>query len=541
MKDLKEPATQTAENEAYSKVNCVKDCEGHTPPVEKHNAVEQKDTSPWVSTKSCNRKRSSSVAVQDTEHTPSFPAISRKRTRSKLLEKASASHSHKFFAAKSGLESNQYKKKISSNDMCSVKAGMVNDAENVQNLVFSTEPGVRLEKEPVGDKDRNIETGTRETLRVKLWEILGSVSSPNKHCPSPKCVELHPDQERNEKQSPIEKINLNSDTIESDSQTPVFTKPMARSLTRKKASTKKQSNKTEATKSIRRNECPQKSIFSFRGDKSGRVYDNFDDDSFLSKGNKIGRMSSQVETCQNHKNGNAEERLESGKSRSIPTVENSTAQRTKTSNISSSSGKRNDALFEPKNGTNGNAEERLQSGKSRSISIVENLMVQRNKASNVSSSSGKRNDVVFELKNGTKNNTSPEPPLNAMTDQKDAQQSMQELSTKNQRGYLSNSSLKNKTNSGRDPLDTPYECKPRGCFPKNKQGKLQEQSPADKIFNRTDIRSFKSLLSSKSAECAPELEASVSFNILVAELIKCTCYVSQYYVVVYILLFLNIF
>lgn len=463
-KDLKEPVMQTAENEAYNKVNCVKDCEGHTPLVEKHVAVEQKDTSPWVSTRSCNRKRSSSVAVQDTEHTPSFPATSRRRPRSKLLEKASASHSHKFFAAKGGLESDGCEKKIFGNDICSMEGGKVNNAENVENLVYSTEPGVWLEKEQVEDKDKNIETGGRETLRVKLWEILGSVSSPNKHRPSPKCVELHPDQERDEKKTPIEKINLNSDTIESDSQPPVFTKPVTRTLTRKKASTKKQSNKTEATKSIRRKECPHKRIFSFREDWSGRLYDNYDDDSLLSKGNKIERMSSQVETCQGRKYGNAEERLQSGKSRSI---ENSTAQ--------------------------------------------------RNKASNVSSSSGKRNDVLLEPKNGTKKNASPEPPLNVMADQKDVQQSVHEVSTKNQLGYPSNSPLKNKTNSGQDPSDPPSEFKSRGCLPKSKQGKLQEQSPVDKIFSRKDIRSFKSLLSSKSDECLPnvQLEASVSLHILV--------------------------
>ncbi|KAL8527110.1 hypothetical protein ACS0TY_005108 [Phlomoides rotata] len=457
-KDLKEPVMQTAENEAYSKANCVKDCEGHTPLVEKHIAVEQKDTSPWVSTRSCNRKRSS-VAVQDTEHTPSFPAISRRRPRSKLLEKASASHSHKFFAAKSGLESDECRKKISGNDIFSVEAGKANDAEHVQNLAFSTEAGVQLEKEHLEDKDRKIETGGRETLRVKLWEILGNVSSPNKHCPSPKCEELHPDQERDEKQTPIEKKNLSSDTIESDSQTHVLTKPVTRSLTRKKASTKKQSNKTEATKSIRRKDCPQKSIFSFRGDWPGRLYDNFDDDYLPSKGNKTGRMSSETETCQGRKYGNAEERLQSGKSRSTPTVENST--------------------------------------------------VQRNKASNVSSFTAKRDDVLLEPKGVAKNNTSL-PPLNVMTDQKDVQQSMHEVSTKNQQEYLPNSPLNSKMNFGHDPSDPPSKCKSHGCLPKSKHGKLQEQSPADKIFNRTDIRSFKSLLSSKSAECLPDVQLEAS-------------------------------
>lgn len=474
-KDLNEQVMQIAENETYGKGNCVKDLEGHTPLVEKHVTVEQKDTSPWVSTRSFNPKISSSVAVQDTEHTPSFPATSRTRPRSKLLEKASAAHSLKYFAAKTGLDSGECRQKNSGKDICSMEAGKVNNAEHLENLACSTEPGVQLEKEQVEDKDRTTETGGRETLRMKLWEILGNVSSPNRHCPSSQCVELHPDQERDGKQSPIEKINPNSDTIESDSETHIFRRPMTRSLTRRKASTKNQSNKIEATKStihrkeatkstIHRKECPQKKIFSFRGDWSGRLYDNFNDCSLPSKRNKIVRMSSGMEMYQGRK-------------------------------------------YE-------NAEDRQQSEKSRSITAVEKSIVHGNKVFNATSFNDRRNVVLVEPKSGTKNNTSLESPLNVMTDQKDVEQPMDvEVSKKNQQEDTSISLIKNKRNSVHKPLTPPSKIKSHGCLLKSKQGELHGQSPAEKIFNMKGIRSFKNLLSSKSAEYKPnvQLEPSVSF------------------------------
>lgn len=456
-----EPGLPIAETESHSKRNVVKDREGHTPLKEKHEIVEPKNASPWVSTRSFNPKISSSAAGQDTERTPGFPATRSTRRRSKLLEKASASHSLKFFVAKSGLESDLCRQKNFGKDICSMEAGKVDDAEHMENLVCSTEQGVRLEKEQVQGKDRTTETGGHETLRMKLWEILGNVSSPNKHLPSLHCEDLHLDQERNGKQRPIEKINPNSDTIESDSQTHVLTRPMTRSLTRRKDSTRKQSKKSEATKYIDINDCQRKRILSFKGDRTGGLYDNFNDGSSPCKRKKILGMSSGLETHQGIM--------------------------TKT------------------------VEVRQQPEKSRSVPAVEKLMVRKNKVSNASSRSDRRNDLLVKPKKGSKNNTLFEFPLNAMMDQRDVEQSMDlETSKKNQQEDICDSLLKKKRNSVHDTSTPPSEIKSHGSLLKSNQEELHGQSPAEKIFNTTNIRSVKSLMSPKSAECKPDVQKEPS-------------------------------
>ncbi|PIN20110.1 hypothetical protein CDL12_07207 [Handroanthus impetiginosus] len=462
-KDIKEAMTRIAENET-SKENCVKDCEGHTPLVKKNVTVMQKDTSPWVSTRSINPEKPSSAAVHDTEHTTSFQATDKPRCRSKLLEKASAAHSLKFFAGKTGLEYDECRQKNFSKATHSVGTGKVDNSEHVENLVFSTERGVTPEKEQVQDKDMNTERGGHETLRMKLWEILGNVSSPNKHHPSSQSVESHPDQKRDEKHSPIiEMRNPNSDTIESDSDTNTFRRPITRSLTRKKASTKNYHNKKEATKSsCHRKDIPQKRTFSFKRDWSGTLYSN--DGSLPSKRSKIERKSSGVETHQDHKYEDAEERQQSeNKSRSIPAVQKST--------------------------------------------------VHKNEVSIAKSSNDRRNDLFVEPKIGTYKNISLESPLNVMTDQgKDVEQPVYvEISNlKDQQANIADSLFKNTRNSVHDRSTSAFEIKSTGCLPRSKQGKLCNQSSAEKIFNTKGIRSFKSLSSSKSTDCKPNVQVELS-------------------------------
>ncbi|KAL8054544.1 hypothetical protein ABFX02_04G000700 [Erythranthe guttata] len=451
-KNEKESVKQIAENGTSSKGNSVKDREGHTPLVEKHVTVVQKDSSPWVSTRSFNPKISSSVAAHDTEHTPSFPATSRKRPISKRSEKASAAHSLKSFACKTGLVSDKCRNKNFGKATYSFEVGKVNNLEHVENLGFSTEPGVLLDKEQVEDKDRKSETGGRETLRMKLWEVLGNVSPSERHCPSSQSVELYP--ERDREQSPTEKRNPNSDTIESDSEKHTFKRPVTRSLTRKNSSTKKQHNKIEATKTTcHRKEGSEKRIFSFRGDGSGRIYSNLNDGSLPSKRNKSVRASSEVKTYQCYPFENAEERQQSVK-------------------------------------------------KIRSIPVVDKIPI--NEVLKANSSNERRTDVFVEPKSGSKNSNPYVSPVNVMTEQqKDVEQPIDvEISNmkKNQQQRISESLLKNKRISIHNPSTSPFEVTSHVCLSKSKQRELLDQSPAEKIFNTKGIQSFKSLLSSNSAE-----------------------------------------
>ena len=616
-KDLQEPGAQTVEVGSSSKKNSVRCREGHSPLMEKHVIVEPKNASPWVSTRSFNPKISSSVADKDTERTPSFPATRRTRPTSKILEKASAAHSIKYFAAKSGLGSDVCRQKNSGRENCSVENGNVDTVEHVENLVYSTEQGVQQAKEQVQDKDRKKETGGRESLRIKLWEILGDVSSPNKQPPSLQCEELHLDQEKNRKQSPIRKLNINSDTIESDSQTQISTRPITRSLARMKAA-RKQGSKTEATNSINRKDCQRNRIFSSKGDLSVGSYGNFVDGSLPSKGEKvIMGMSSRAETNQGVREKDVEERQQSEKSRSIP-VEKSMLQKNKVSNASSSTDRRNDVNVEPEKGTKNSSSFEFSLNAMTDRRDVQNSMVveasKKNLQEDISDSLFKRkrnslhpqkgikNNSPFKIPNDqmdvqksmdveaskkdleedisdslskrkrnsvqpkrvTVNNSSFEFPLNARTDQRDVEQSMDvealkknlqedisdyliikkrntmqpkkdtknnssfefplhamtdqrdadvKASKKNLKEDISDHPLKKKRNTVHDPSSPPSDIKSRSSLQKSNQEELHDQIPAEKVFNRTGIQSFKSFLSSKSANCGLDVQQEISVSL----------------------------
>ncbi|KAL1553065.1 thyroid receptor-interacting protein 11-like [Salvia divinorum] len=616
-KNLREAGAQAAEIGSCSKKNSVRGREGHSPLMEKHVIVEPKDASPWVSTRSFNPKISSTVADKDTERIPSFPATRRTRPTSKILEKASAAHSIKYFAAKSGLGSDVCRQKNSGKENCSVENGNVDNVEHVEYPVRSTEQGVQQAKEQVQDQDRKKETGGRESLRIKLWEILGDVSSPNKQLPSLQCEELHLDQEKNGKQSPIRKLNLNSDTIESDSETQISTRPVTRSLARMKA-TRKQGSRTEATNSINRKDCQRNRIFSSKGDLSVGSYGNFMDGSLPCKGEKIMGMSSRAETNQGVRHKDVEERQQSEKSRSIPAVEKSMFHKNKVSNASSSStDRRNDVNVEPEKGTKNSSSFEFSLNAMTDQRDVQNSMVaeasKKNLQEDISDSllkrkrnslqplQGTKNNSPFKIPNDqrdvqksmdveaskknleedisdslskrkrnsvqpkrvTKNNSSFEFPLNARNDEIDVEQSMDveaskknlqedisdylsiekrntmqpindtknnssfefplhvmtdqrdvdvKASKKNLKEDISDSPLKKKRNTVHDPSSPPSDIKSRSSLQKSNQEELHDRIPAEKIFNRTGIQSFKSFLSSKSANCRPDAQQEPSIG-----------------------------
>ncbi|XP_047979221.1 uncharacterized protein LOC125221140 [Salvia hispanica] len=435
-KSLQEPVAQTAGIGigSCSQKNSVRCREGHSPHVEKHVIVEPKDASPWVSTRSFKPKLPHSVADLDTECTPSLPAASLN-----------------FFAAKSGLGSDVCKQRNSGRAYCSVEEWNVNNAEHVENQVCSIEQGVRQEKEQVQNNDRTTETGGRESLRIKLWEILGDVSSPNKQHPSLQCEVLHPDQDRNKKQCPTEKLSLNSDTIESDSQVQVSTRPVTRSLARRKA-TRKQGNKSEPEKSNDRKECRRKRIFSSKGDISEGSYGNLMDGSLPCKGEKFMGMRSRAETNQGVRHKIVEKRPQSEKSKSIPAMDKPVLHKNKVTNASSSTDRRNDVHVEPEKGTKNNSSFKFSLNTMTDQRDVQKPMVfeapKKNQQEDICNSVLKRKRNSPQQQKGFKNISSFELSLNAITDQRDVHQPVVvEAPKKNLQEDICNSVLKRKRNS----------------------------------------------------------------------------------------------
>ncbi|KAL3849412.1 hypothetical protein ACJIZ3_011294 [Penstemon smallii] len=471
-KSIKEAVLQTAENGTSRKGNNLKDREGHIPLLEKQVTVSPKDASPWVSTRPFTPKISSSVAVHDAEHTQRFPA--KARPRSKLSKKVSAAHSVKYFAGKtSDLAFDDGRQNNSDKPTYGVEVGNLNNSMHVENPGFSTESGILRGKEQGKDKNRKTETGGSETLRIKLWEILADVSSPKNKCVGSQLVELHPNQERAEKHTPSGKRSPDSDTIESDSERVYRTsrRPLTRSFTRKKASTRKVHNNLETTKpNSHQKECQQMSIFSFGGDWPGRLHGTTTDGPFQRK--KIVRESSGVEKHQGSKYENEEERQQS-ENKSITKIafEKSIFQGNKLDIANSSRDKISDVIVEPKRETK--------------------------KKDTFQSSPTLINEQPTDV----------EKPVDVEIPKvKDQQEDIVVSFLKRKRGSI------NDTTNPTFEINSPIviEHSSPSCLLKSKQKKHQDQSPADNIINTEGIRSFKNLLSSKSAQCISNVQVQSS-------------------------------
>ncbi|KZV22620.1 chaperone protein ClpD, chloroplastic [Dorcoceras hygrometricum] len=464
-KGITQAVKQRAEKATSGKENLVEDRARHTPSTEKIVKDLQIDASPWVSTKSFNTKLSSSVAVHDSKLTQNFPVATKTLSRSKRSKKASVDHTVQPFGSKRfGLDS--YKNRLSSfcKGSSAFQAGKVSNAENIP-----SKSGFQPEKDLAEDKNKKTEPGGSEALRMKLWEVIGNVSSPDKQCPSIQSIKIgakdfNPELEKDGKENPKEKTNPHSDTIESDSERPdIFRTPLTHSLTTKKVYTRKQHSKIEATKlNSHKKDCQEKSTISARGDGSRRPCETVD---------------TGILHCNSLRNKSAGENFE-------------------------------------------NPAERWQScNKSKSVLSLRTSMLQGNKAENGHSSSDRRRDILREIESGmeirhsfeslnnvescTKIRNSLECPNNVMTEQPSANGQLRAVETpkfKIQQVEILNYLLKNrddinKPQSRASEMKLPVENSP-GCSPLGLQEKDRDLSdPQEK--NDTE-RIVKILLNSKS-------------------------------------------
>lgn len=460
-KNIKE---QEAEKLTSTKGNCIEDgikSNGFTPIVEKHVVASEQDISSWVSIRSLNQKIPTSVTVKDAEHTPSFPSTSKRCNRSKVPKTVSAVHSVKVFGSKTtAIESDEVNKKKFGKATYTRKSGEMGNAEHVNNLAFVTEPEVLPDK---GDNTNKSEMGGTEALRMKLWEILGNVSSPNKECPSSLPVntgtkDSHPNHESNRKGSPAGKLRQNSDTIESDSERSnhAARRTLTHSSTRKKAPTKMQSCKTGTSIfTSYGKEYAENSVFSFSGEWSRKLYDTANGRSLPSKRKKSERESFGVGTNQMcfHECENSEERQQS-------------------------------------------------ENKRKSIPVAQKLTSAGNNITTNNISQDERNGLYVEPISGNKKKFTDESLLNITSEQfRDVVESP-EMKEKD----FARSMLKNRMDPILDPQSPTLEIKSPilssslGSPSKINQGKHHDQSPSERIYCTRDIQSFKSLLHSKSTQ-----------------------------------------
>jgi hypothetical protein len=169
--------------------------------------------------------------------------------------------------------SNNYKKFDGDTSRSSRKKGRKdgNAEERVEEFTFTTTPKVFESDKPKEEDKINRTENQTENLRTKLCQILGTISSPKtqdsgSHTSNKDKESLPLKPHLNLKENKFVKSRQNSDTIETDSESPDQTRkrPVTRSRTRKKAPSQKQQGRGKSGIISREAEKHQeKSMLSF--------------------------------------------------------------------------------------------------------------------------------------------------------------------------------------------------------------------------------------------------------------------------------------
>ncbi|BBG98538.1 hypothetical protein Prudu_007963 [Prunus dulcis] len=229
----------------------------------------QQVNSPWITTTSFHQKMRTSDTVLHAKQYSNLPSGSGKQYKLDGARNAPLTYSVQFFANQTSFLESDGKKQNNFDRVNYQKKEVKDGAVEVQDFTFETAKEVIMsDKEVLVDKAVATEGRRTETLRMKLWEILGTVSSPDDQRSKSQLHKvgddnLNPQQEFDQMGATVVKskqnsdkpgqkydekgdasINprQNSDTIEMDSESPdnIVRRPVTRSLSRKRAPTKKQ-------------------------------------------------------------------------------------------------------------------------------------------------------------------------------------------------------------------------------------------------------------------------------------------------------------
>ncbi|CAN1353396.1 Meiosis-specific protein ASY3 [Linum perenne] len=274
----KDKATPNEETETPQKGNHVdeKD-EGKDAATNevKTSEVPEQITSPWITTKSPNRETGNSPGGRETSK-HSSPGVSKRNKKGPPV-----THSVKFFANQSSnLHSDVGKEKLFDGITYKRKGSKNASSQGEEDFTFPTAQNVPVSDKPVAGDAAGHET---QTLKMKLMEIFGNVSSPKSQPSNIKCQEQGGNSSKPEKVASINddrdiRSNQISDTIETDTESPAHSmkKPVTRASLRKRSSTKRQPPK--ARKARCSTLTKKNNVFTFReglGDK-GEVVVNVD-------------------------------------------------------------------------------------------------------------------------------------------------------------------------------------------------------------------------------------------------------------------------
>ncbi|MCD7457715.1 hypothetical protein HAX54_035949 [Datura stramonium] len=213
----------------------------------------EQQTSPWISTKTLHHEPTSE-AVTSVEK----PSIAQG-----AVEMCNTSHRVNVGPAECSLKSFLIQTRTLQFD----KSKQVKeDSSTERGGKFASKAALEdMPEKEVKGKNTKAENAGNESLRLKLREILGTVSSPNKQCPN----SLVPEQgakaskpEKKDSGNHVGEPTQNSDTIESDTQSHEYAirRPTTRSLARKRAPAKLKSQNRKRPPACKE-DCLEKNVF----------------------------------------------------------------------------------------------------------------------------------------------------------------------------------------------------------------------------------------------------------------------------------------
>ncbi|KAB2612234.1 hypothetical protein D8674_034550 [Pyrus ussuriensis x Pyrus communis] len=265
--------------------------------------------SPWISTASFHEKMRTSDPPLHAKQSSDLPSCSGKQSKCDGTTNAPVTNSVQFFANQTSFFQSDGKKQKNFDGVSYRKRGVKDGSVELQDFTFVTAQEVVMmdkdspvdktdatDKEVTVDKTDATESRRTETLRMKLWEILGTVSSPDEHSksqppevgdsinPQPEFDQMGstvvkpkhiPEQKYDDKGDAFIKPQQNSDTIEMDSESPdnIVRRPVTRSLSRKRGPTKKQQTSTKNGPSFGyKLKQQENNIFSFEQECDGKPH-----------------------------------------------------------------------------------------------------------------------------------------------------------------------------------------------------------------------------------------------------------------------------
>ncbi|CAK7348550.1 unnamed protein product [Dovyalis caffra] len=254
--------------------------------------------SPWITKKSVPRKSSTSEDVLHAVITSNIPGSTGRRNKISKVKNVPVTDSVWFFSNQTSNSLSGDGKQKFGGFTYKRKGGKERNSQPEEEFTFAAAQEDRmLDKAVTNDK---IEERRTETLKMKLWEILGNVSSPksqpsNSQAHQIGAKNLNQEQILDQTDDRVVNPRQSSDTIETDSESPDHNmrRPVTRSLTRKRASSKQKPEKTKVNPSSRyRQNFQEKNVFSFEEGLFGKQNVAVNGGSSIST-----RKKSQIKSC----------------------------------------------------------------------------------------------------------------------------------------------------------------------------------------------------------------------------------------------------